>query len=76
MDEKGNQMGGGRNGDGSKFIFANMDQDFSCQHSDNLELVTILECANAAGATMSPYFVLSDGPLPDGEDARLDGMGG
>jgi hypothetical protein len=25
---------------------------------------------------MSPYFVLSDGPLPDGEDARLDGMGG
>lgn len=76
MDEKGNQMGGGWNGDGSKFIFATKDRDFYRQHSDNLELVTILECANAAGATMSPYFVLKEGPLPDGTDPRLEGMGG
>ncbi|KAG2061627.1 hypothetical protein BDR06DRAFT_1001899 [Suillus hirtellus] len=76
MDEKGNQMGGGQNGDGSKFIFATEDHDFYHQHSDNLELVTILECANAAGATMSPYFVLKEGPLPDGTDSRLEGMGG
>ncbi|KAG0706392.1 hypothetical protein DFH29DRAFT_996027 [Suillus ampliporus] len=39
MNEKGNQMGGGWNGDGSKFIFATEDRDFYRQHSDNLELV-------------------------------------
>ncbi|KAG0693570.1 hypothetical protein DFH29DRAFT_881361 [Suillus ampliporus] len=74
MDEKGNQMGGSWNCDGSKFIFAtdSEDHNFYHQHSNNLEPVMILECANAAGATMSPYFVLKEGPLPDGTDSRLD----
>ncbi|KAG2070677.1 hypothetical protein BDR04DRAFT_965529, partial [Suillus decipiens] len=43
MDEKGAQMGGGRNGDESKFIFATEDHGFYRQHSDNIELVTILQ---------------------------------
>ncbi|KAG2074590.1 hypothetical protein BDR04DRAFT_1140523, partial [Suillus decipiens] len=74
MDENGAQMGGDQNGDGSKFIFATEDHSFYCQHSDNIELVTILKCINAAGAMMSPYFVLKEGPLPDGTDPRLEGM--
>jgi hypothetical protein len=57
--------------DGSKYIFATEDWDFYRQHSDNLELVTILECASAAGTTMSSYFVLKEGPLLNGTDPRL-----
>ena len=50
MDEKGGQHGGGRKGDGQKFIFSRQEADSSYrQHSDNLELVTIIECASAAG---------------------------
>ncbi|KAG1902383.1 uncharacterized protein F5891DRAFT_919298, partial [Suillus fuscotomentosus] len=49
MDEKGNQMGGGRKGDGTKYIFWIEDKERYCMYSDNLELVTILECVNAAG---------------------------
>ena len=64
-DEKGGQHGGGRKGDGQKFIFSKQDTDYYRQHSDNLELVTIIECANAAGEMMKPYFVMKDGPLPD-----------
>lgn len=65
MDEKGNQMGGGRKNDGSKFIFAREDVDWYWTHSDNLELVTIIECISAAGVRMPPWFVLADGPPPD-----------
>ncbi|KIK45040.1 hypothetical protein CY34DRAFT_802009 [Suillus luteus UH-Slu-Lm8-n1] len=74
MDEKGNQMGGGRKGDGTKYIFWIEDKDRYRMHSDNLELVTILECVNAAGTAMPPFFVLSDGPVADHGD--IEGIGG
>jgi hypothetical protein len=41
--------------------------------SDNLELVTIIESISAAGSSMPPAFVLSDGPVPDCCD--LEGIG-
>lgn len=75
-DEKGAQMGGGRNGLGMKFIYAAEAKERYRQHSDNLELVTILECANAAGNIMPPYFVLKEGLSPDPRDGIFDGMGG
>lgn len=65
MDEKGAQNGGGRKGDGQKFIFLLEDKDYYRQHSDNLELVTIIECANVAGTMMKPFFIMKDGPLAD-----------
>ncbi|KAI6032700.1 hypothetical protein F5J12DRAFT_779149 [Pisolithus orientalis] len=48
MDEKGCQMGGGRQGSGMKFIFSLEDKEHYHLHSDNLELVSIIECVNAA----------------------------
>ena len=75
-DEKGAQMGGGWNGSGMKFIFAAEAKERYRQHSDNLELVTVLECANATGNIVTPYFVLKDGRVPDPWDSTFDGMGG
>jgi len=75
MDEKGNQMGGGRKNAGTKFIFSAEDSDRYRVHSDNLELVTTIECISAAGAKMPPWFVLSEGPAPDIRDLK-DKVGG
>ncbi|KAG1727550.1 DDE superfamily endonuclease-domain-containing protein [Suillus paluster] len=75
MDEKGNQMGGGRKNTGMKFIFSAEDSDCYRVHSDNLELVTIIECVSTAGAKMPPWFVLSEGPAPDIRDLK-DKVGG
>lgn len=75
-DEKGAQMGGRQNGLGLKFVYAAEAKECYCQHSDNLELVTILECANAAGNIMPPYFVLKDGQLSGLRDQSFERMGG
>ncbi|KAG2078734.1 hypothetical protein BDR04DRAFT_1124419 [Suillus decipiens] len=48
MDEKGNQMGGGRKNAGTKFIFSAEDSNRYWVHSDNLELITIIKCISAA----------------------------
>jgi len=65
IDEKGVQMGGGRKNTGKKYIYSDGDTDRYRIHSDNLELVTIIECVNAAGAKMPPWFVHTTGPPPD-----------
>ncbi|KAG2075020.1 hypothetical protein BDR04DRAFT_1006677, partial [Suillus decipiens] len=49
VDEKGCQMGGGRKGDNSKFIFSKNNRERYRIHSDNLELVTIIECVSETG---------------------------
>jgi hypothetical protein len=69
-------MGGRQNGLGMKFIYATEAKEHYHQHSDNLELVTILECANAVGNIMPPYFVLKEGLSPNLQDGIFDGMGG
>lgn len=68
MDEKGIQLGGGRKNNGRKFIFTRRHKDRYRIRSDNLELVTIIECISAAGVMMPPTFVLKDGPKPDIRD--------
>jgi Tc5 transposase DNA-binding domain len=68
MDEKGLQMGGGRKNSGWKFIFTRTTKDRYRIRSDNLELVTVIECISAAGDSVPPSFVLSDGRLPDVRD--------
>jgi len=64
-DEKGIQMGGGRKNSGKKFYYFKDQKNRYRLGSDNLELVTVMECVSAAGDVMPPSFVLSDGPEPD-----------
>jgi hypothetical protein len=68
MDEKGVQMGGGRKNSGRKYIFVRNRKERYHIHSDNLELVTVIECISAAGEACPPSFILSDGPMPDVRD--------
>ncbi len=58
MDEKGIQMGGGRKKSSKKFYFFKDQKQRYRISSDNLELVTILECISAAGENC-PTFILS-----------------
>jgi hypothetical protein len=75
MDEKGCQMGGGRGNTRMKYIYSEQTTDRYRIHSDNLELVTIIECVSAAGAKMPPWFVLTTGQIPDIRDL-VDKVGG
>ena len=65
MDEKGIQLGGGRKNSGKKFLYFRKSKERYQISSDNLELVTVLECISAAGGEIPPSFVLTDGPVPD-----------
>ena len=65
MDEKGIQLGGGQKNNGCKFIFTHCQKERYKIKSDNLKLVTIIECISAAGVAMPPSFVLKDGLKPD-----------
>ena len=65
MDEKGIQMGGGRKNSGKGYFYLRDHRNRYRISSDNLELVTVLECVSAAGESAPTAFVLSDGPLPD-----------
>src|SRR6266704_6813228 len=65
MDEKGIQMGGGRKGDSKKYYYLKSQKQKYCIKSDNLELVTILECISAAGDVVPPSFCLQTGATPD-----------
>ncbi|OJA13670.1 hypothetical protein AZE42_08976, partial [Rhizopogon vesiculosus] len=60
VDEKGCQMGGGRNGDNSNFIFSKDNQDRYRIYSNNLELVTTIEYVSTAGDSIPPSFILAD----------------
>jgi len=33
-------------------------------HSDNLELMTVIECISPSGLLVPPLFILSSGPIP------------
>ncbi len=65
MDEKGLQLGGGRNRSKKYFHFESLKRGtFYRIRSDNLELVTIIECISPAGLSIPPPFILADGPIP------------
>jgi hypothetical protein len=65
MDEKGIQMGGGRKNLGKKHLFLKQKKYKYIIRSDNLELVTIIECVSAAGEVVPPSFCLQEGSWPD-----------
>ncbi|KLO16423.1 hypothetical protein SCHPADRAFT_823234, partial [Schizopora paradoxa] len=65
MDEKGIQMGGGRRNNSKKFLYLKSQKQCTRIQSDNLELVTILECVSAAGEVVPPSFVLKHGITPN-----------
>ncbi|KAF8980264.1 hypothetical protein BDQ17DRAFT_1337831 [Cyathus striatus] len=65
MDEKGIQLGGGRKNDPRKYMYFRDQRNRYKISSDNLELVTIVKCVSAAGTSVPPSFMLSDGPLPN-----------
>ena len=64
-DEKGIQMGGGRKKSSKKYYFLKDQRHRYRIRSDNLELVTILECISAAGDVVPPSFCLQNGSKPD-----------
>jgi hypothetical protein len=57
MDEKGCQRGGGRKASAEKYFVPRNRRPCYRQRSGNLELVTIIECVNAAGDAIKPGFV-------------------
>jgi Tc5 transposase DNA-binding domain len=65
MDEKGIQMGGGRKNSGKKYYFSKTQKTKHKLKSDNLELVTVLECVSAAGGVVPPSFCLKNGKIPE-----------
>ena len=75
MDEKGTQQGGGRKNNGQAYMYF-WDQR-NHRHkisSDNLELVIVIECISAAGASTPPAFILSDGPIPNLSKLPVDSI--
>jgi hypothetical protein len=65
MDEKGIQLGGGRKNTNRSHVYLRSHRNRYRISSDNLELVTVTECISAAGDSLPPSFVLSEGPKPD-----------
>ena len=61
-------MGGGRGNEQTKYIYVEWSRDHYRIHSNNLKLVMILECVDAAGAKMPPWFVLKTGSVPEIRD--------
>lgn len=58
MDEKGVQMGGGCRNLQCKYFFSREDTKMYWQHSDNLQLVTIIDCVCVDGtAPIRPAIV-------------------
>jgi len=64
-DEKGIQMGGGWKKSSKKYYFLKDQKHRYHIRSDNLELITILECISAAGDVVPPSFCLQNGSTPD-----------
>ncbi|EGN97099.1 hypothetical protein SERLA73DRAFT_57716 [Serpula lacrymans var. lacrymans S7.3] len=59
MDEKGCQQGGGRGQSRIKYLISCRAKNHYKFHSDNLELVTVIECICADGTNLQPGFVFS-----------------
>ncbi|KIJ43282.1 hypothetical protein M422DRAFT_170109 [Sphaerobolus stellatus SS14] len=74
FDEKGIQLGGGHKNIRTKYIFSATDVNRYVKKSDNLVLVTILECVSAVGKSCPPIFVLPKGSVREWVHAA--GVGG
>lgn len=62
MDEKGIQIGGGKKGNGRKFICGRVQHASVKLRNSNLELVTVAECIPAKRKPLPPSFILSGEP--------------
>lgn len=65
-------MGGGWKGNLKAYIYLWKMKNLYRVSSDNLELATIMECVSAAGDSVLPAFILSEGPLPDLQELYPD----
>jgi len=69
MDEKGVQFRGGRKQSKKYYHLWSMRKSkFYHICSDNLKLMTIIECISPSGLSVPPSFVLSSGPIPSFPD--------
>ena len=75
MDEKGVQMGGGRKKTSKEYYYLKDQKQRYRISSDNLELVTIVECISAAGDILPPSFCLQNRSKPDLRDLDDDAWG-
>ncbi|CDO68229.1 hypothetical protein BN946_scf184870.g3 [Trametes cinnabarina] len=84
MDEKGIQLGGGRSRGRRKGYYDSADRARYQVGSDNLELVTVIECVSADGAALKPGFIFQgstceldwwDGPECEGLKIGLTANG-
>lgn len=75
MDEKGIQLDGGRKGNSQKYLFFKKRRNRYWISSNNLELVTVVECISAGGQSIPLSFVLSEGPLPNLKKAKKGSIG-
>ena len=75
MDEKGIQMGGGRKNSNKKFFYMKNQKEKHRLKSDNLELVTVIECVSAAGDIVPLSFCMKSGAVPDLRDVGDDQWG-
>jgi hypothetical protein len=65
MDEKGIQFRGGRKCSKKYFHLQSLKKcKFYRIHSDNLELMTVIECISPSGLLVPPSFILSSGCVP------------
>lgn len=79
MDEKGIQLGGGRKNSGIKYILSRKGRKTKYRAaSDNLELVTVVECVCADGSSVPPGFVFQGKRFQAAwfKDAKDLGVGG
>jgi hypothetical protein len=58
-------MGSGRKNSGKKYLFLKDKKHRYLIQSDNLELVTIIECISATEDVVPPSLCLQEGSLPD-----------
>ena len=65
MDEKGIQLGGGQKDGKKSYYFKRLRKQCYKLRSDNLELVTVIECVSVGGHKAPTSFILKDGPAPD-----------
>ena len=58
-------MGSGQKNSGRKYLYLKHKKQKYHIQSNNLELVTVIECVSAAGEVVPPSFCLQEGTLPD-----------
>jgi hypothetical protein len=76
MDEKGIQLGGGPKSDVTQYLFGQEQKHKLRLKSDDLELITLIECVSAEGCYLTPTFIFSGSTLcKEWFDERVNALG-